>query len=165
MDSLISTFHLDLKLIIAQLVNFTVVAVVLWFFALKPLIKVMSERTKTIEKSLSDAKKIEDRLAKTEAEKRQILEVTKKEAAGILEETNKKAEVNKKEMVDKAKSEIEKLVEKGKYQLASDREKMLSEVKAQVADLVIDATKKVLGEALTKDVDKKVIEDAIKKIK
>ncbi len=165
MESLIQTFHLDIKLIIAQLVNFAIVAVVLWYFALKPLIKVMQERTKTIEKSLNDAKKIEDRLVKTEAEKRQILEATRKEAANILEEANKKAEDNRKESVSKAKEEIEKLVEKGKYQLVADREKMLSDVKAQVADLVVDATKKVLGEALTKDVDKKVVEDAIKKIR
>lgn len=165
MDSLISTFHLDLTLIIAQLINFAVVALVLWFIALKPLIKVMTERTNKIEKSLADAKKIEDRLAKTEAEKRQIIDATKKEAANILEETNKQAEANRKEQAAKAKQEIEKLVEKGKYQLVSDREKMLADVKAQVADLVIDATKKVLGEALTKDVDKKVVEEAIKKIK
>jgi F-type H+-transporting ATPase subunit b len=165
MDSLISTFHLDVKLIIAQLFNFAVVAFVLWFFALKPLLKIMAERTKTIEKSLADAKKIEERLAKTEAEKRQIIDATKKEAANILEETNKKAEAGKKEMVDKAKDEIEKLIAKGKQQIGSDKEKMLSEVKAELADLVIAATQKVLGEALTKDVDKKVVEEAIKKIK
>ena len=165
MDSLISTFHLDLTLIIAQLINFAVVALVLWFFALKPLVKVMSERTRTIEKSLADAKKIEERLAKTEAEKRQIIDATKKEAANILDETNKKAEVNKKEMVEKAKFEIESLIAKGKQQISSDKEKMLVEVKAELADLVVAATQKVLGEALTKDVDKKVVEEAIKKIR
>jgi F-type H+-transporting ATPase subunit b len=165
MDSLISTFHLDLTLIIAQLVNFAVVALVLWFIALKPLIKVMTERTNKIEKSLADAKKIEERLAKTEAEKRQIIDATKKEAANILEETNKKAESSKKEMVEKAKSEIEGLIAKGKQQIGSEKEKMISEVKAELADLVVAVTQKVLGEALTKDVDKKVVEEAIKKIK
>ncbi|MCX6740224.1 MAG: F0F1 ATP synthase subunit B [Candidatus Parcubacteria bacterium] len=165
MESLISTFHLDVKLIIAQLFNFAVVALVLWFFALKPLLKVMSERTKTIEKSLADAKKIEDRLVKTEAEKKQIIDATKKEAANILDETNKKAEANKKEMVEKAKDEIEKLIAKGKYQISSDKEKMLVEVKAELADLVVDATKKVLGESLTKEVDRKVVEEAVKKIR
>jgi F-type H+-transporting ATPase subunit b len=165
MESLISTFHLDVKLIIAQLFNFAVVALVLWFFALKPLIKIMTERTKTIEKSLADAKKIEDRLAKTEAEKRQIIDATKKEAANILEETNKKAESSKKEMVEKAKSEIESLISKGKQQISSEKEKMLADVKAELADLVVSATQKVLGEALTKEVDKKVVEEAIKKIK
>jgi F-type H+-transporting ATPase subunit b len=165
MDSLISTFHLDLTLIIAQLFNFAVVALVLWFIALKPLIKVMTERTTKIEKSLADAKKIEERLAKTEAEKRQIIDATKKEAANILEETNKKAEASKKEMVEKAKSEIETLISKGKQQIGSEKEKMISEVKAELADLVVAVTQKVLGEAMTKDVDKKVVEDAIRKIK
>ena len=68
-------------------------------------------------------------------------------------------------MVEKAKSEIENLIAKGKQQIGSDKEKMLAEVKAEVADLVVAVTQKVLGEALTKDVDKKVVEEAIRKIR
>ena len=48
MDSLISTFHIDWHLIVAQLVNFAVVILVLWRFALKPLGKLMDERGQTI---------------------------------------------------------------------------------------------------------------------
>ena len=51
MDSIIETFHLDWKLFLAQVVNFTIVVFVLWRFAFKPLAKNLAERTRTIEKA------------------------------------------------------------------------------------------------------------------
>ena len=37
MEGLVETFHLDIKLLVAQSINFLVVLAVLYFFALKPL--------------------------------------------------------------------------------------------------------------------------------
>ena len=56
MDSIISTFHIDWKIIIAQAVNFAIVLAVLYFFALKPLNKLMAERAEKIAKRVNDAK-------------------------------------------------------------------------------------------------------------
>ncbi len=49
MESLIETFHLDIKLIIAQAFNFAIVAFVIYFFALKPIFKLMDKRSNKIE--------------------------------------------------------------------------------------------------------------------
>ena len=55
MDSLITTFHIDWKIIIAQVINFLIVFLVLYFFAIKPLKKMMAERADKISKGLTDA--------------------------------------------------------------------------------------------------------------
>ena len=79
MDSLIETFHIDTKLLLAQAINFAIVFAVLYFFALKPLMKAMGERTEKIEKSLDDAKKVEEKLAKTEEDYSKELSNAKKD--------------------------------------------------------------------------------------
>ena len=66
MDSIISTFHIDWKIIIAQAINFGVVFVVLYIFALKPLSKLMAERSEKIKKGIDDAKKSDELLQKAE---------------------------------------------------------------------------------------------------
>jgi len=162
MESLITTFHLDLKLLIAQLVNFLIVAGVLWFFALKPLMKIMTERTAKIEQGLKDAKNFEEKLAQAERDRQKTMTAAKREAEIILEKASQEAEANKKEMLSQAKGEIEKLIASGKTQLASEKEKMVSEVKAEIGDLVIAATKKVLDVELNKEIDNKIITEAIK---
>ncbi|MFA5359088.1 MAG: F0F1 ATP synthase subunit B [Patescibacteria group bacterium] len=165
MESLIETFHLDVKLVIAQLVNFVIVLLVLWFFALKPLLKTMNERSAKIEKSLRDAQEIEERVKSSKKEREEKIAEIKRESLEILAQTQVQAEENRKETINKTKEDVAKLVNQGKEQLAAEKDKMVSAAKTEVADLVVAVTKKVLGSALTKDIDKKVIEDAIEKIK
>ncbi|MDP2944107.1 MAG: ATP synthase F0 subunit B, partial [bacterium] len=80
MESLISTFHVDVRLLVAQLINFAIVFFVLYFFAFKPLVKVMADRSEKIDKSLKDADAIEKRLALTERERAEIIAAAKKQA-------------------------------------------------------------------------------------
>ena len=68
MDSIISTFHIDWKIIIAQAVNFGVVFIVLYIFALKPLSKLMAERSEKIKKGIDDAKRSDELLEKAAQE-------------------------------------------------------------------------------------------------
>ena len=110
MESLIDTFHIDLKLLIAQFINFAIVFAVLYFFALKPLVKVMQERTKKIEKSVDDAKKIEEKLERSEKDYDKKLAEAKKEANAIMEKTHIQAEKKRNEMIAKAKSDIGQII-------------------------------------------------------
>ena len=64
----IGALGINLKLFIAQLINFAVILLVLWRFAYKPLLAIMKERQKKIEDSLDNAKKIETRLGQAEQE-------------------------------------------------------------------------------------------------
>lgn len=164
MDSIISTFHLDLKLIIAQLVNFLIVALVLWYFALKPLIKVMQDRTTKIENSLAQAKEIETNLAKANLDRQQMLNQTQKEAEDIINKAKTLAESKKKEMVSLAKQEVEKVVADGKIQINEEKEKMMVDLKNEVADLVVLATEKLLQKKVDTKQDKELINQALLEI-
>ncbi|MFA5076408.1 MAG: F0F1 ATP synthase subunit B [Patescibacteria group bacterium] len=165
MESLVETFHLDLKLLIAQIVNFVIVLLVLWFFALKPLIKLMNERTNKIEKSLQDAQDIEIRLTKTDKAVGEKLDLAKKEANNIITEAQKQTEQNRQEATAKTKREVEAILVQAKAQIQGEKDKMLTEVKSEVADLVVATAKKVLGVVVNKEIDKKLIEEATKEIK
>ena len=138
MEALIETFQLDIKLIIAQFINFGIVLAVLWFFALKPLMKIMDERTHTIEKSLEKAEKIEKDFEASKEKEKELLHVARKEAQDILAETKKK--------------------------ITLEKHKASEELKKEVAALVLLATEKVLGQAAPKSIDKKLLDEVIKEL-
>lgn len=162
MDSLIATFHLDVKLILAQIVNFAVVAGVLWWFALKPLLKILTERSATITKSLAEAKEIEQRLLDTKNDHDQVIGEARREALAVVEAANARAEEQRQSMVTKAKAEVEKIVSKGKEQLAAEKMAIISEAQHEIVALVTQVTAKVLGGELPASVDRQVIERSIK---
>src|SRR4030042_3722344 len=106
MDSIIETFHIDWKILIAQAVNFAIVFAVLYFLAVKPILKIMQGRTAKIEKSLEDARAAEEKLQQIDKDQKVILSSARAEANTIINEARRLSEDKKNEMVVKAKEEI-----------------------------------------------------------
>lgn len=145
MDSIISTFHIDWKIIIAQAVNFGIVFVVLYIYALKPLAKLMAERGDKITKGIQDAKVNAEVLEKTSLEYEAMLANARKEANSIAEAGKKEAEAEKSVMLENARKEVSEIVANGKRLLESEKSKMLEEAKKEVVNLAILATEKLLS--------------------
>lgn len=162
---ILELFGIDWKLMVAQLINFAIVVLVLWKFAVKPLTETMDKRNKEIEQGLFDAEKAKEKLEKVEEEVKEQLQETKKEAAAILEKARQQAEENKQVSVEKTKEEVEALIKKAKAQISSEKDSMVSEVKTEVSKLVVTALEKILSEGLSKDIDKKYIDKVLKDLK
>jgi len=165
MEELIKTFHIDWKLMIAQLINFAIVLFVLWRFALKPLLKVMNKRSSEIEKSLENAKKVDEKLREADKLKEERILEARKESQLILEKTSKEAEAIQQEKLVETKNEMEKIASRTKAELAAEKQKMFEEAKGKIGDLVIAASGKIIEKELDEKTDRKLIEETIKQVK
>ncbi|MFA6251584.1 MAG: F0F1 ATP synthase subunit B [Candidatus Paceibacterota bacterium] len=163
MESLITTFHIDWKIIIAQALNFLVVFLVLYFFALKPLKKMMSERENRINKGVEDAKINAETLIKTKKEYESVILKAKEEANILFQEGKKEVEVKKAEMMENAKKEVDALILNGKKVLESEKVKMVEEAKQEIVSLVVKATEKLLESQAGDKFDQKTV-DQLKNI-
>lgn len=162
MDSLVSVFHLDIKLLIAQMVNFGIVFAVLYWLAFKPLVKIMSERSAKIEKSLVEAQEIAARLEETKAEQAQIIIAARQEAAQIIDSAKNIGEDKKNQLIAQAKQEIGKVITQEKEKIQAEKATTLKEIKAEVADLVIAVCAKILGEKASQTLDQAAVKKMIK---
>lgn len=162
MESLISTFHIDGGLLLAQLINFAIVFSVLYFFAFKPLVKVMADRSKKIDVSLKNAAEIEERLALTVKEKEEIIAAAKAQAQAIIEEADQRGEGRRAELITKAKEEIGVVINNEKAKLSREKAETLKELKKEVADLVILTVEKLLSEKMDSAKDQEMIKKLVK---
>ena len=165
MEEIIKTFHLDIKGIIAQLINFGIVVFVLFKFAYKPLLKKMNERSDIIERGLKDARKSQEELKQAEKIREEKVLKAKKEAIEVLENAQKIAETNKAEMVKKAKEEAEKIVIEARKQIQSEKEKAFKEVKANIGELISLGLEKIFKNQISIEQDKTIVEETIKELK
>lgn len=157
MDSLITTFHIDWKIIIAQVINFGIVFAVLYMFALKPLKKLMSEREEKITKGVTDAKENAEMIEKTKKEYEEILNKARLEAHTIFQEGKKDADIKKAEMLENAKKEVDTMIQSGKKTLESEKVKIIEEAKKEIVSLVVLATEKVLKDNNNIEVNEKMV--------
>lgn len=148
MESIISTFHLDWKIIVAQAINFAIVAAVLYFFALKPLNKLMDKRAAKIAQGLADAKSNADLLKANQIEYQKIINQAKAEAYMIFQENKKEIENKRAIMLQETKDEITSLLADSKKRLVDEKNKMLAETKKEIAFLAVKTAEKLLGTKL-----------------
>ncbi len=162
MDELIKTFHIELNLLFAQVVNFSIVLFVLYRFAYRPILKTLNSRTEKIEKGMRDAGEAGKKLEEITEKEKEVLSNAKKEACEIIKNAEEQARINAENIALETKKQNEKLILATKKQIEQEKNKMLTEVKGEIVNLVILATEKIIDEKLDRNKDMELIEKAIK---
>ncbi len=162
MNSLIEALGLDVRILIAQFINFAVLVFVLWKFAYKPVFKILEERREKIRQGLEDSEKSKKRLEEADLEKESIISEAKKQANQLIEEAKDKAGVRYQEIVLKAKQDLKVVIEDEKQKIAAYRQQAFNEVKKDAASLIASALEKILEEKIDENKDKQLIEKMIK---
>ncbi len=162
---LIKALGLDGRILLAQLVNFSILIFVLWRFAYKPVLGILEERRLKVDKSLDDAEEAASRLENANAESKQILLKSRQEASQIIEQAQIQAELRQKEVVRQAEESIGALMNKEREKIALEKEASLQQLKQELAALVLASLQKFLGENLNNDRDQEVVNKIVKDLR
>ncbi len=160
----LGTLGINLKIFLAQLVNFGIVLFVLKKFAFGPIVKALDERSAKIEAGLKQAVDADVRMAKIEAERTDVVATAKKESMEILVAARADAELVKQDLIEKAKREVERVVVQGKAQLKLERETMMREMRKDIVDLAVDAARKILSESVDEKKAQSLAEEVVRKM-
>jgi len=139
---------INLGYLISQIFNFTLLAVLLYFVAYKPILRMLDERSARIKQGLEDAELASRRAAEMEQEFEQRLAEARKEGQEIIAQATQMSEKARQEILDTAREEARAQVEKAKEEISRERELAMSELRQQVADLSLSISEKVIGESL-----------------
>lgn len=160
MESIISDFSIDWKTFLAQLFNFAIVFSVLYFFAFKPIIKMMSQRSSKIEQGLKDAESSRTKLLEAESNVQTLIKNANKQADVILAEANIKATVSSNKIMADTNDKVVDLLKQGKLDLIKERKLVIEEIKKESVDIAIAISEKILNNKLDVSAD----DDFIRKI-
>ena len=141
---ILQTLGIDWKLLLAQMINFAVVAIVLSYFVYKPVLKVIDERRERTKKAMRDADDIGRAKRDMEEERIKRMRAVDDESKLMLEKAKKHAETVQTELLAKARSEADAALQKGRTQLENERREALSTLQDTLASVVIRMTEKIL---------------------
>lgn len=160
----LGAFQLNLKDFIIQLVTFLLVFLILRKWVVPKIVATMDSRRQTLEQSLVNARATEEALAKAEASAEEILSKARAQADEALAEAKDAAAGIVANAETAAGQRAELIVKEAESRLGEEREKLRSELRGELADLVADATEKIIHEKLDQKRDMSLIERAIKGI-
>jgi F-type H+-transporting ATPase subunit b len=162
LDQIGSSFGVTWPKFIAQLFLFLIAYFVLSRYAFGPIMKILEERRKRIEEGQLNAEKIKKQLAEAELRYREVLLKANDDAQVLLEESRKNTEAFSQREMEKAVKESAAIVERARHEIASERNRMVDEVKREMGSLVIKTTAKVAGRVLTPEDQRRLSEEAAK---
>lgn len=157
-QTIVRHFGLDAGFFFGQVVNFLIVAALLYFLAFRPILRTVSERQTKIEDGLRYAEEMKAKLADAEKSHEETLRKASLEAQEILKQAKTQASDLIEAKTEEARTKAEDILRRGEESLTAERKKMLDEVHGEVTRLVVATTRKVLDRELS-DMEKTSFSD------
>jgi F-type H+-transporting ATPase subunit b len=150
--------------VLVSLMNFAVFFYIVWRVVLVPIGARLADRRDRIEQGLKDADAAR-RDRESAADQRQaVLAEARREASDILARAQKLSdEVRDKGLAD-TQAEIERMRERALVDIDSERKRALADVRGQVAELALLAAGRVIGETMTSDREKRLVDEFLAQV-
>lgn len=158
-EQIARTFGVDWSHLIAQMISFSIVCLLLYRFAYRPVLRMLQNRRQLIIESLENAAKAKAELARTETRGREIVIQANAHATKLIEEARVAADVLLKQETRKAIASAEEIMVKAHQAAAQDHARMLAELKQEVGLLVVQTTSAVTGKILTTEDQRRLDEE------
>lgn len=136
-------------LIFWMTVSFLVVLFILGKFAWKPILGVLSERERTIEEALSEAKKARDEFATLKSQNEDLMRAAREEREVLLKEARDIRDREIGQAKAKAKAEGDAMLTRAREEIRNEKNAALTEMKNHVAELSILVAERILKEKLS----------------
>jgi F-type H+-transporting ATPase subunit b len=156
-----TTFQVNLFQVVIAAANFAVFLVLLYVFALKPVSRMLEDRRSRIEQGLKDAEQARADRENAEAERVATLAEARKEANDILTRAQKVAQESRDADIAATKQELERLRERAADEIGAEKQRAITELRGEVADLALAAAARVVGESISDDRQRRLVREFI----
>lgn len=163
-EQIARTFGVDWPHLIAQIISFSIVCFLLYLFAYKPILRMLTERRQLIAQGLANSEKIKAELAKTEAQRLEVMSEATAQAARFIEEARGSAARLRQQETQKAIAAAEQIVARAREAAAQDHTRMLAQLKQEVGRLVVHTTAAVTGKILTAEDQRRIAEETAREL-
>lgn len=154
---------IDPKLLISQIVNFLLLYFLLSKLLYKPILKLLEDRKKAVEKTLENLNKSRDELEKTEENRKKIFAIANAKADEIIAQSQKTSREVGKEILDNAKVQAQKVMAETKINSDQVVDNVSKIVQKRTGKMVLDITSKMISD-LDKNTQHQIIEAMLKKL-
>ncbi|MEI6664581.1 MAG: F0F1 ATP synthase subunit B [Chloroflexota bacterium] len=157
----IASLGFSLPGLITQLVNFTILLVVLRLFLYGPILKVLDERKRRIQEGIDRASEAASAAANSEVESRRAMEAARAEGQAAVARATEAAARLREELETRARAEADGIVARAREEIAQEREQAIEQIRREFADLAITAAERVIEQSLDRSAHQRLIDQVL----
>jgi F-type H+-transporting ATPase subunit b len=160
----LNNLGINIGYLIIQALGFIILLLAIKGYATEPITRILEERKARIAKGLEDARQAAIARDNADAEARKILDTARAEAAKVRQDAAIQAEESAKGITAQAQEEARSIVANAREEAEEERNRILSELRSQVATISMAAANKLVGEALDNNRQRALIADFLAKV-
>ncbi len=145
MEEIAKVFGLNWKLLVIQIINFSTLLFVMWYFLYAPLMNMLEKRRKLIEKGVRDSAEAREKLEEVESQKQEILSEATAEGEDMIASAKKRAEEAGEKRIHESEKRAESILEEATVRAHEEKRRILDEAQDQIAKSAILAAEKILN--------------------
>lgn len=152
-------FQINLFQVVIAAANFVVFLVLMYQFAFKPISTMLGERRERIEQGLKDAEQAKRDRESAEQERLAALTDARREANDILARAQKVAQETRDADIAATREELERMRVRATAEIEAEKSRALADLRAEVADLALQAAGRVVRETMTDQRQRRLVEE------
>ena len=146
--------------LVAQIINFLILAAILRALAYKPVARLLQQRTEKIQNSLNQAEADKKAAAETLQQYKAQLSDAQQKAQAIIDKAELTARQEHDAIVAETK-EIEKMKQTAQAEIENERNRVFSQMKSEVVALSLAAAGKIISKNIDTKENDKLVNDFI----
>jgi F-type H+-transporting ATPase subunit b len=163
-EQIAQTFGVDWPHLTAQLVSFAIVCAALYWFAYRPVLRMLESRRQQIALGLANTEKINAALAGIEAQRQSVMAEAQAQSTKLIAEAREIAKRLQEQEAQRSIASAEQILQKAREAAEQEHARMLSELRREVGRLVIQTTTAVVGKVLTPDDERRLAEETARQL-
>jgi F-type H+-transporting ATPase subunit b len=148
--------------VIVSAANFLFFLFVLYKLALGPVGEMLRTRRERIEQGLKDAEQARRDRERAEEERTATLAEARRDANDILARAQKVAQETRDADIAATREELDRMRTRATAEIDAEKHRALADLRAEVADLALAAAGKVVGESMTDQRQRRLVEDFLR---
>lgn len=152
-------FALEPGLIIWTWLIFGALLLLLWKFALPPIVRLTEERERKIKAELEEAEKRNAEARALLEEQRKLLAGAREQARALLNEAKLVAQKEREDLLAKARREQEEMLERARREIQAERERAKAELRKEAVELSLAAASRLIEAKLDDQTNRRLVEE------
>lgn len=157
----IAALGFNLPGLIAQLVNFTILMVVLRIFLYRPFMRILDDRKQRIAEGIEKAEQAASAASASESESARLIEEARAEGRELVSRAQDSAQELRTELETRARQDAEQIVSRARDEIVLERDQAIQLLRGEFADLTIRAAERVVGQSLDREAHQRLIDETL----
>ena len=159
-----SQLHLEPKIILAQAVGFLVMFWILWRLVFRRVGGLLDRRRDDIVSRMDEIERNQQEASRVRLEVESRLAGIERDAQERIAQATEQAEERGAAIVQEARASAEDEIARARVTIERERDAAILSIRAEVADLVVLATRQILGESLDDARQRQIVDEMIARL-